>query len=328
MNHLLSSDQTSPALVVFGKPRGYRSPQGGYFTLKFTNRAASIANKTGFTAIQLNGEELRPFNGQLSRGGFDRDRQLRLGAISAKLLNALSAMQRMQARQQRHLAEADAAPGSNGKSTGAQPPSQAPHGGSEPDGNILAAYRLLDHAGSWIQRLSEEFAEIIGRIGKSGDLSVLPEEEWPDEEAYYGGASWVCNDWRWSYPVRYRRQRIGTLALIADIGRSGRPAADLGKALVLVTWSSAVHNWSGTIDAATGFWPPVANKVGLRAQRLFHWIGPSGNGSSEALSLRDTSWFYIVPLRALHAASSHAAGPTRIRIARGGADRKGTCDGA
>jgi hypothetical protein len=143
-------------------------------------------------------------------------------------------------------------------------------------------------------------AEALAGIGKASEWSFLADAESTDDGAYAGGDGWVSNGWRWTYPARHRRHRIGSLSLVADIGKPGRPALAIGLPCMLVAWSSAAHDWVAAIDAAAGFWPPPTDTTRLLAECLVQWTGKApGNGPAAGLPLSEGAWFYLVPLSAL-----------------------------
>jgi hypothetical protein len=151
-----------------------------------------------------------------------------------------------------------------------------------------------------IERLQAELTKALPGIGKASKWSFLGEAQSTDDEVYAGGDGWVSNGWRWTFPARHQRQRIGALSLIADIGKAGRPARAIGLPCMLVVWSSAAHDWAAAIDAAAGFWPPASDTTRLLADCLVQWTGPApGNGPSTGLPLSESAWFYLVPLSAL-----------------------------
>jgi hypothetical protein len=202
-----------------------------------------------------------------------------------------------------------AKPATNGAREAVKPANGAPPPPSSPKPpsatidlgpRLLDAYRLLDAAGVWFEKLATELEEILGKIGNASEFSFLQASDEPDMDRYTGGEGWVLDGWRWTFPTRHRKQRIGTLSVVADIGRPGRPAAIVGEPCMLVMWSSAAHDWASTVDWAKAFWPPHFGTTGLLDGRVFHWTGKvAGNGPADMMSLRQGAWFFVVRLGAL-----------------------------
>jgi hypothetical protein len=142
--------------------------------------------------------------------------------------------------------------------------------------------------------------EALAAAAKGTEWSFLDDELKLDEQGYYGGDGWVFNGWRYTFPARRHRQRVGTLLLVTDIGRPGRPAHAIGLPCLLLAWSSAAHDWAKAIDAAVGFWPPPGNNTRLVADCLVQWAGAiPGNGPATAAPLAEGAWFFVVPLSAV-----------------------------
>jgi hypothetical protein len=283
--------------VVFGVAKRGTAPQAGLFTVKDKRRAARIAGQAGLMTLELSGDDLNQLTDQLDRGSIVNDGQLRLHSISPRLLHKLRAMHLSQAGQHAAPAPSDEISPAD---PGLPPDASEPPGGAVDLGpDLIAACLLLDKAGEWIEQLRAELGEILARVGKVSKFGFLKPVE-PDDVAYRGGDSWVYNGWRWSFPVRHDRRRIGQLSVIADIGKVGRPAIAINMPCVVVAWSGIAHNWVSAVDTAAGFWPPPTATVSLAADRLFQWTGETAaNGPDEALSLLEGAWFYLVPMQAL-----------------------------
>ena len=166
--------------------------------------------------------------------------------------------------------------------------------------NLMAAYRQLDAAGCWLEKLQTELGEVLGKLGAGSGFSFLPEADTTNIDHYDSGEGWVLDGWRWAYPVRHRRHRLGELSVVLDLGRPGRAATIIGMPCMVVMWSTAAHNWAASVDAAAGFWPPSCTAVELYGDRVFKWAGNiPGNGPAAALPFREAAWFYLVRLAAL-----------------------------
>lgn len=188
-----------------------------------------------------------------------------------------------------------------------QPPSSGtPPGNSEPPAPVAAlgpelvtSCQMLDKACSWVERVGEGIDDILAGVAKSSTFSFLNVEE-PPASYYTAGDGWILDGWRWAYPVRLKRERIGKLSIAIDIAHSGRPAEALGLPCVVVLWSGIAHDWAPAIDTATEFWPPSRVTSRLMGQRLFRWAGElPANGPSDVPPFRQGTWFYIVPLSAV-----------------------------
>lgn len=288
-------------VIVFGLLKGQKSPRAGLFTSTRSDTLTQAARRQGLLTLRVPATGALSWRDKLPPGGIAPDGSLRLTAIRPEVLRQLQAIYRGDRGRRRETSSAEDPSGApvNGAPTlpepAAPPPADIDLGPS-----LLGAYGQLDRAGAWIERLQAELAEILSAIGKASEWSFLKESQWADDEAYLGGDGWVVNGWRWTFPARHRRRRVGSLSLVADIGKPGRPAVALGLPCMLVAWSSAAHDWAAEIDAGAGFWPPAAGTTRVRAERLVQWTGEApGNGPSDMLPLREGAWFYLAPLSAL-----------------------------
>jgi hypothetical protein len=183
--------------------------------------------------------------------------------------------------------------------TSASPIPVAPKPPSEPPAfdQLLAAFRLIDTAGIWLKKLWAELDDVLAQIGRGSAFTFLAEADTTNFDLYLSGGTWVLDGWRWVYPTKHRRRRIGELSIVADIGRPGRPAAFTGVPCVLVMWSSAAHDWGPSVDTAKGFWPPHEATTTLVGDGCFRWTGKGTGG--DGADMRDGAWFYLVRLAAL-----------------------------
>jgi hypothetical protein len=240
---------------------------------------------------------------QLAEGGFGRNGQIRLRTIGSEMLGELHSRYNAQTGKPPKAA-ANVSPESGPKPVNGAPPSPSsplpPSNSIDLGPRLLDAYRLIDTAGIWLEKLAAELEEVFGKIGGSSAFSFLQGTEGPDLDNYSSGDGWVVDGWRWTFPTRHRKHRIGNLSVVADIGRPGRPAAAIGEPCMLVMWSSAAHDWADSVDAAKGFWPPPQGTTGLLDGQLFHWTGKvAGNGPPGILSLKEAAWFYLVRMAAV-----------------------------
>lgn len=193
----------------------------------------------------------------------------------------------------------DRAPKQNGTAPPASP-SNTPPASPDLGPNLLSAYRLLDAACFWFERLASEYIDILTNIGKASDFSFAGKPLAVLDDAFSGGDDWLCNGWHWTLVGRYQRQRIGAMSFVIDLGNPGRPAHALGQPCALVAWSGVAFDWVPGISLAGGFWPPSPETTRLLDGRLVQWTGAMpGNGQSSAVPLRSGSWFYLLPLAAL-----------------------------
>lgn len=209
---------------------------------------------------------------------------------------------RMQAARTRYAGDPAPANGTPAKGAGAPAGSAAspPPNGPNLGANLMAAYRLLDVAGMWLEQLAAEYEAMLGMIGKASEFSFATTPLDVMDDPFTDGEGWVYNGWHWSYLCRQRRQRIGCLSFIVDLGRPGRPAHALGYPCALIAWSGVGYDWLPALSVAGGFWPPSATTTQLVANRLFQWTGTMpGNGPNSGGLLRSASWFYVVPLTAI-----------------------------
>jgi hypothetical protein len=157
---------------------------------------------------------------ELAQGTIGPNGQLRLHRIGPELLTALreqhAARSHKPARAASGKSPVSPATSANGNpSTVATPPASA----SNPpnDNQLVAAYRVIDQAGIWFEKLKAELEEVLSRVGAVSTLSFLHEADTTDVDHYSGGDGWVLDGWRWTFPARHRRQRIGALSVIVDI---------------------------------------------------------------------------------------------------------------
>ncbi len=196
------------------------------------------------------------------------------------------------------VAGADPSEAAGSKAANAPPPPPASSLDLGP--NLMAAYRQLDMAGCWLEKLQTELGEVLGKVGAGSGFSFLPETESTNIDHYDSGEGWVLDGWRWTYPAQHRRHRLGELSVVLDLGRPGRAASIIGMPCMVVMWSTAAHNWAASVDAAAGFWPPSRTAVELHGDRVFKWAGQiPGNGPAATLPFREAAWFYLVRLTAL-----------------------------
>jgi hypothetical protein len=171
-----------------------------------------------------------------------------------EMLAALSARYNTQTGKQPKAA-ANVSPESTPKrANGAPPPGspQPPSNSIDLGPRLLESYRLVDAAGNWLEKLQVELGEVLGQIGRSSEFSFLQDTETTELDHYTGGEGWIFDGWRWTFPTRHRKQRIGNLSAVADIGRPGRPAAVIGAPCLLVMWSGAAHDWTAAVVMRRG----------------------------------------------------------------------------
>jgi hypothetical protein len=290
------------ACIVFGAVTGQKSPKAGLFSPQVGAQAGQLAARAGLMTLKMSGAALSRLGRRFAAGEIGPKGQLRLQPIHPEMLVELRARYVSQMQKPIKATSGGPAgtalkPGNGASLTSATP---KPPSGSPEFGQLVAAYRLVDAAGIWLEKLKAELDETLGQIGKSSAFSFLSEAETTDWDHYSGGDGWIYDGWRWTYPARYRRQKIGELLVIADIGRPGRCAAASGVPCLLVMWSGAAHSWAGSVDAAKGFWPPNDATTALVGDRCLRWIGGTpGNGSAATTALKDGAWFYVVQLDAL-----------------------------
>lgn len=288
------------AFIVFGAPNGSRSAKAGWCGEKSSEHAAKLAAKAGLMTVRLPGLAFPKVANLVDEGGISPRGQLRLKSISREMLSDLRTRYKAQTAEKTKAAvgvNPSAEPGprpANGASAASPPPA----GGALDLGpSLTAAYRQVDVAGRWFEQVQAELGGVLEKIGASSGFSFLQGPETTDMDHYNGGEGWILDGWRWSFPARHRRQRLGDLSIVIDLGRPGRPAASLGTPCMLVMWSSTAHDWAGAIDAAAGFWPPLRTTTELLGSRLFRWTGKApGNGPAGTLPLKDGAWFYLVRL--------------------------------
>jgi hypothetical protein len=200
----------------------------------------------------------------------------------------------------KQLAGAGVGPSEAAGSGAANAPPPPPASSIDLGPNLMAAYHQLDMAGSWLEKLQTELGEVLGKVGAGSGFSFLPETDSTNIDHYDSGEGGVLDGWRWTYPARHRRNRLGELSVVLDLGRPGRAASIIGMPCMVVMWSTAAHNWAASVDAAAGFWPPSSAAVELHGDRVFKWAGNiPGNGPAAALPFREAAWFYLVRLTAL-----------------------------
>jgi hypothetical protein len=289
------------ACIPFGAARGQKFPKASVFSNRNSARATESAARAGLMIPKLPRSVLPRLRDQLLEGNINAEGQLQLHPITDML-----AKLRVQ-----YASQADKpAKGASGEPAGsppklpnsASPTPVAPKPPSEPPAldQLLAAFRLIDAAGVWLEKLSAELDDVFGQIGRGSAFTFLAEAGTTNFDHYASGGTWVLDGWRWVYPTKHRRRRIGELSIVADIGRPGRPAAVTGVPCVLVMWSSEAHDWGASVDTAKGFWPPHEATTMLVGGGCFRWTGKgAGGGGADMPPLRDGAWFYLVRLAAL-----------------------------
>lgn len=290
------------ACIVFGAINGQKSAKAGLFSHGAGAQAAQLAKHAGLKTLRVPNVALSKLRHQFTEGEIGANGQLRLKPISPELLVDLRAQYLTQMPKPINATSngpigtpSKPANGVPVTPTTLTPPSGAPQGG-----NLVAAYRLIDAAGIWLEKLKAELDERLREIEKSSAFSFLSEAEVTDCDHYSGGDGWILDGWRWTYPARHRRQKIGELMVVADIGRPGRCAAVTGIPCLLVMWSGAAHSWAGSVDAAKDFWPPSDTTMALVGDCCLRWIGRTpGNGPAAMTAAKDGAWFYVVRLDAL-----------------------------
>jgi hypothetical protein len=290
------------ACIVFAALKGQKSPRTGFLAYKDSPHAAQMAARVGLKTLKVSGAGAHRLCDQLAEGDIGRNGQVRLLAFGPEMLAALSARYDTQTGKQPKAA-ANVSPESTLKlANGAPPPGspQPPSNSIDLGPRLLESYRLVDAAGNWLEKLQAELGEVLGQIGRGSEFSFLQDTETTDLDHYTGGEGWIFDGWRWTFPTRHRKQRIGNLSAVADIGRPGRPAAVIGAPCLLVMWSGAAHDWTAAVDAARDFWPPSDRTTALLGGCLFQWTGKvAGNGPASTSTLRDAAWFYVVRLAEL-----------------------------
>jgi hypothetical protein len=289
------------ACIPFGATKGQKFPKASVFSHQNSARATKSAARAGLMTLKVPPSVLPRLQDQLLEGDMNAERQLQLHPITDVLANL----------RVRYASQADKpAKGASGEPAGSppKPPNSAsstpvaPKPPSEPPAldQLLAAFRLIDAAGVWLEKLWAELDDVFGQIGRGSAFAFLAEAGTTNFDHYASGGTWVLDGWRWVYPTKHRRRRIGELSIVADIGRPGRPAAVTGVPCVLVMWSSEAHDWGASVDTAKGFWPPHEATTTLVGGGCFRWTGKSaGGGGADMPPLRDGAWFYLVRLAAL-----------------------------
>jgi hypothetical protein len=283
------------ACIVFAALKGQKSPRAGFFAHKDSPHAAQMAARVGLKTLKVSGAGARRLCDQLAESDIGRNGRARMHAAPSARYNTQTGKQ--------PKAAANVSPGSTLKlANGAPPPGspQPPSNSIDLGPRLLESYELVDAAGNWLEKLQAELGQVLGQIGRSSEFSFLQDIETTDLDHYSGGEGWIFDGWRWTFPTRHRKQRIGNLSAVADIGRPGRPAAVIGAPCLLVMWSGAAHDWAAAVDAARNFWPPSDRTTALHGGCLFQWTGKvAGNGPASTQTLRDAAWFYVVPLAEL-----------------------------
>lgn len=199
---------------------------------------------------------------------------------------------------------------------------------SDNGANLLNAVRVIEAFGGEVEALKDELGGMLLDAGAPAGLTFEGEGKAPRHEAYRDTSGWVLAGWRWTFPARERRagpgkrRAAGALSVVADIGRSGRPALALGFPCLLVAWSDGLDDWEPVFDAgadsrgkasAANFWPRNDQEEELRAARLFWWLRSLSDGEGltdadrrRAKSPKANPWFYAVPLLAV-------SSPIRLR---------------
>lgn len=326
--HRADDESAAARVIVFGQAKGGRLPRAGLFARTADKRLAEAAARAGLLTVRVPATAAQVWRKQVGQGGFGAKGALRLQAIRPRLFGELQAMYLAQRGRQRKAVSNSPDPEPSASSVmappenaGAPPPADIDLGH-----NLLAAYRLLDTAGIWFERVAAELADILERVGKSSELSFSSGAPWADDDDYTSGGTWVCNGWRWTFPARYQRVRTGALSFVIDIGKPGRPARVLGVPCALVAWSGIAHDWVRSIDSGTGVWPPPDDTVRLVANRLFQWTGKNARQwpwGGPALA----GWCLVLsgtpysPDQLCHAANSGGAADARIAGRRLGGHR-------
>lgn len=293
------------ACVVFGVLNRSKSPKAGLFDQNEARHAAKLAAKAGLMTVKVPGAAVPKLSNLVGTGRISLTSGLRLMAIEPTTLADLHARYRAQTADK---LTGGSVPGSS-KAAPAKPangappppaPSWPPSGSLDLGPSLLAAYRQLDAAGRWFEKAQAEISDVLTNVGASSGLSFLQEAETTDLDHYHAGDGWLLDGWRWTFPTRHRRSRIGDLSVVVDLGRAGRAAATLGMPCMLVMWSGAPHNWGTAVDTAMGFWPALRATTELHGDRVFKWAGKAiGNGPAGTLSPKDSAWFYLVRLAGL-----------------------------
>ena len=291
--------------VVLGKFNGSHTPRAGWFLEKDGERAANLAAQAGLMVVRLSGNAIIPkISNLIGAGKVNRQNRLQLNPIAPELFADLR-RHYSGARNLKRVLAADPAKGPEGPEGDGAPPSppappQPPATSLDLGPNLMAAYRHIDAAGRLFETVSVELDDVLGKISSTSQFSFLQEVEATSFDHYTGGDGWIVDGWRWTFPARHRRARAGQLSFVIDLGRPGRLAASIGRPCMIVAWSSAVHDWTPSVDAATGFWPPLPGMMELQAESLFRWTGNApGNGPLSNSPLRENAWFYVVRLTAL-----------------------------
>jgi hypothetical protein len=151
---------------------------------------------------------------------------------------------------------------------------------------------------------------LVGR--KDGVVQFGEQDDHPNYNHYQSGQGWITDGWRWSFPAKRRtigrgpRPRVGTLSVVADLRRAGRPATVLGFPCFIVAWARKGDDWSEDIDFTPTFWPAAEADYELRGERLFWWVNDENKEERRRSSPLEASWFFIMPIVAVD-------GPGKLR---------------
>lgn len=101
----------------------------------------------------------------------------------------------MQAARTRYAGDPAPANGTSAKGAGAPAGSAAspPPNGPNLGANLMAAYRLLDVAGMWLEQLAAEYEAMLSMIGKASEFSFATTPLDVMDDPFTDGEGWVYN---------------------------------------------------------------------------------------------------------------------------------------
>jgi hypothetical protein len=79
----------TPALIVFGTPKGTRGPRAAWFRAEYAQRARSAAQRQGLAILPVDSNETRAAVGALKEGQLKVGGQLVMPCVSQEIVNRL-----------------------------------------------------------------------------------------------------------------------------------------------------------------------------------------------------------------------------------------------
>lgn len=161
--------------------------------------------------------------------------------------------------------------------------------------NIINSVKVLTSLGAELETLKREIETQLTEI--AGDIRFDAWDEKDCSEIYNSaGEGWVLDGWHWTFPARRRAvtrgrgQRVGSLSIAVDLGRSGWVADALGFPVLMVAWAHQDDEWA-SFFGAEAFSLRQEDSVTLLDEALAVWSEEAPDGN-----LIDLSWVYIMPL--------------------------------